>query len=122
MLSKIISIICTFISISVLCNVMFNRNIYYIEHYMFPETQEENPADINLTPQINQEKPDSSIKLYSKSCCLIDADSGRILYSKDADTPLPMASTTKIMTCILALELGDLDSVVNVSSYKRPTG
>ena len=117
MLSKIISIICTLISISVLCNVMFNRNLYYIEHYMLPETQEENPSDINITPQFNSQKPDSSIKLYSKSCCLIDAGSGRILYSKDADTPLPMASTTKIMTCILALELGDPDSVVNVSSY-----
>ncbi|MFR4580389.1 MAG: hypothetical protein ACLT76_12955 [Clostridium fessum] len=34
----------------------------------------------------------------------MDADSGRILAGKDADTAYPMASTTKILTCILALE------------------
>ena len=34
----------------------------------------------------------------------MDADSGRVLFGKDADVVRPMASTTKIMTCILALE------------------
>lgn len=96
---------------------MFNRSSYYIEQYTLPEIHEENPSDIDITPQISAKKTDGAIKLYSKACCLIDAGSGRVLYSKDADAPLPMASTTKIMTCILALELGDLDSIVNVSSY-----
>lgn len=44
--------------------------------------------------------------LYAKSACLLDGDSGRVLYGKDEAVPLPMASTTKIMTCILALEQG----------------
>ena len=38
------------------------------------------------------------------SAVLMDADSGRVLFGKDADVVRPMASTTKIMTCILALE------------------
>lgn len=42
--------------------------------------------------------------LYSKSAVLMDAESGRVLFGKEADTPRPMASTTKIMTCIVALE------------------
>ena len=48
-------------------------------------------------------------ELYARSACLMDADSGRVLYSKDGENQMPMASTTKIMTCILALELGHPD-------------
>ncbi|MDO4313701.1 MAG: D-alanyl-D-alanine carboxypeptidase family protein [Eubacteriales bacterium] len=43
-------------------------------------------------------------QLYARSAVLMDGDSGRVLYGKDEDVPRPMASTTKIMTCILALE------------------
>ena len=43
-------------------------------------------------------------ELYARSAVLIDADSGRILYGKNEQEVRPMASTTKIMTCILALE------------------
>ena len=58
-----------------------------------------------------------SFSLYARSAVLMDADTGRVLYGKDADTARPMASTTKIMTCILALENGDPDDIVTVSSY-----
>ena len=54
-------------------------------------------------------------ELYAQSAVLMDADSGRILFEKNGQEALPMASTTKIMTCILALENGDLDAVVTVS-------
>ena len=47
---------------------------------------------------------------------LMDADSGRILFAKNAETERPMASTTKIMTCILALERADPDESVLVSA------
>ncbi len=46
---------------------------------------------------------------------LIDFDSGRILWGKNINKPLAMASTTKIMTAILALEKGNLDDTVVVS-------
>ncbi|MEE1032578.1 MAG: D-alanyl-D-alanine carboxypeptidase family protein [Ruminococcus sp.] len=55
-------------------------------------------------------------ELYARSACLLDADSGRVLYNKNAYEQMPMASTTKIMTCILALELAHLDDVVTVSA------
>jgi D-alanyl-D-alanine carboxypeptidase (penicillin-binding protein 5/6) len=54
--------------------------------------------------------------LYSKACALTDGDSGRLLYGKSEDTTLPNASTTKIMTCILALELCETDEVVTFSA------
>lgn len=55
--------------------------------------------------------------LYAKAYCVIDADTGRVLCGKNENQQLPMASTTKIMTCILALESGQLEDMVTVSSY-----
>ena len=46
----------------------------------------------------------------------MDADSGRILFAKNGQEELAMASTTKIMTCILALENGILSDPVQVSA------
>jgi len=46
---------------------------------------------------------------------LMDAASGRILWEKDAHKPLAMASTTKIMTALLAIERGNLNDTVTVS-------
>lgn len=64
-----------------------------------------------------QAEEDASISLHARSAVLMDGDSGRILYGKEADTPLAMASTTKIMTCILALELGEEMQVCTASEH-----
>lgn len=48
------------------------------------------------------------------SSIIIEEETGRVLHSVNATTPLPMASTTKIMTALLALEHSDLDEVVTV--------
>lgn len=50
--------------------------------------------------------------ISAKSAVLINADTGITVFSKNGDTVLPMASTTKIMTCIIAIEVGDLDREV----------
>lgn len=50
----------------------------------------------------------------SRSACLMDTASGRVLFAKDKDTPRLIASITKIMTAILAIESGRLDEVVTV--------
>ncbi len=54
-------------------------------------------------------------ELYARSAVLMDAESGRILFAKNSREEMPMASTTKIMTCILALEEGDFSEPVSVS-------
>ena len=54
--------------------------------------------------------------LHAKAYCLIDADSGQILIGHNENEKLPMASTTKIMTCIVALEHGNLNDTVTASS------
>ncbi len=47
--------------------------------------------------------------LSAKSAVVIDADTGDILFEENADERLPMASTTKIMTALVALGEGDLE-------------
>lgn len=64
-----------------------------------------------------EEEDGTNLTLYAQSAVLMDADSGRILYEKDGHKILPMASTTKIMTCILALEYGNPDDYAMASSY-----
>ena len=58
-----------------------------------------------------------SLNLHAGAAVLMDGESGRILYEKNAHQIMPMASTTKIMTCILALEYGTLTDYAKVSSY-----
>lgn len=55
--------------------------------------------------------------LYATAAVLMDADTGRVLYSKNGDVFMSNASTTKIMTCILALENADREELVEVSAY-----
>lgn len=53
--------------------------------------------------------------LYALSAVLMDGENGRVLYGKEAYKGRPNASTTKVMTCILALELAKGDDYVQVS-------
>ena len=48
----------------------------------------------------------------ARSSIVIDIDSGRVLYENNADEERLIASITKIMTCIIALEEGDLDKEI----------
>lgn len=66
------------------------------------------------TPVRAQEEPEG---LYARSAVLMDADTGRVLFEKNGDEALPMASTTKIMTLLVTLENADLEGTVTVSSY-----
>lgn len=51
----------------------------------------------------------------ARSACLIEAESGTLLYGKNEGLRMPMASTTKIMTAIVAIEMGyPLDKIVSV--------
>lgn len=66
---------------------------------------------------VNAETAVEPSGLCSAGAVLLDADSGRVLFSKNGDEVHPMASTTKIMTCILALELGEEEKIVTFSDY-----
>lgn len=63
-----------------------------------------------------EELPEELQNLHALSAVLMDADSGRVLEEKEGNVMRPMASTTKIMTCILALEEGNPEDEVVVSA------
>ena len=56
--------------------------------------------------------PLSAVAEGARSAVLIEAETGRVLYENNAHEALPMASTTKIMTALLALENGNLQDTV----------
>ena len=52
--------------------------------------------------------------LHVKAAYLLDADTGHTLDDFHGEIPLPMASTTKIMTAIIAIQTGNLDQVITI--------
>lgn len=56
-----------------------------------------------------------NLDLSGEGAILIDEETGQILYEKNANKQLYPASTTKIMTGILAIELGDLNETVTIT-------
>lgn len=54
--------------------------------------------------------------IVGQSAIVIDADSGRVLYAKNADLPRPVASTQKLITALCVLDAGDIDKTVVVDS------
>jgi D-alanyl-D-alanine carboxypeptidase (penicillin-binding protein 5/6) len=55
-------------------------------------------------------------QVQARAAILMDAETGQVLYAKNAHKPLPPASLTKIMTAILVLEQCELDAVVKAST------
>lgn len=61
--------------------------------------------------------------MSAQSAVVIDADTGEVRYEHNADAVLPMASTTKIMTAIVAIEQGDIDRTYTVKpEYTQTEG
>lgn len=74
--------------------------------HLFHETEEKEAGQLQ-----------EDLHLYAQAAVLLDADSGRVLYGKNEETPMAMASTTKIMTCILVLENAKVEEEVSISAY-----
>lgn len=62
-----------------------------------------------------------SPRVSCHACVLVD-DVGRVLFARRADTPFPNASTTKMVTALLVMELAELDETVVISEYAARTG
>lgn len=59
--------------------------------------------------------------LTAKSAIVIESKTGKVIYAKDAETKRYPASTTKMMTLIVALEKGNLDDIVTASKNAAET-
>lgn len=62
------------------------------------------------------------ISITADSAVLMDAHTGQVLFAKNAYEPRPPASTTKIATALVALEMGKLDEIVTVSEKAASVG
>ena len=69
-----------------------------------------------ILPAKAEESPQSPPSLSAQSALLMEAESGAVVYEKNAHVRLPMASTTKIMTALVALELASPDTVILTDS------
>lgn len=76
-------------------------------NYIYYSCESENETKQSDTPK----------ELYARYAALIDAQTGNVLFSKNGEEKAPMASTTKIMTCIIALESMPLDEICTASKY-----
>lgn len=68
----------------------------------------------SLPPAQSTDSP-AKADISAQSAIVIEASSGETLWSKNCDKPMPMASTTKIMTALVALERCDIQKTVKVS-------
>lgn len=78
---------------------LFLTNAYYINIYALSKTSDSSELS----------------SLHAKAAILMDGDNQRVLFGKKEETELPMASTTKIMTCLYAIEHGNLSDKVTFS-------
>lgn len=90
-----------FINISLLPNIAFADDMIEEAH---------DDAFLETTTETSNEPT-----ISSKNVVVIDRKTESILYEKDAYKQVPMASTTKIMTCIIALEKTNLNDIVTIS-------
>ena len=59
---------------------------------------------------------DADLSLVGEGVVMVEFDSGTVLHQKNMNTKLYPASTTKIMTAILAIEHGKMDEIVTIDS------
>lgn len=60
-------------------------------------------------------KSDTNLRVNARCAIALDKESGTILFEQNAFELVPMASTTKILTSLIAIEQGNLDKIVKVS-------
>ena len=68
----------------------------------------------SLTDELSAHGMEAVPEVSAKSAVLVDGKSGRVLYGKNIDERMLIASTTKIMTALVALEHGNIDDEIEI--------
>ena len=63
-----------------------------------------------------------AVEVSATACVLMDADTGQVLYEKNGDKRMLIASTTKLMTALVALEQGTPSQVITVTAAHMAEG
>ena len=98
---------------------IFFADSCYLDVYAFSKTETiRNFTVSDKSVKDNASKnsaPAELSSLHAKAAILMDGDNQRVLFGKEEEKELPMASTTKIMTCLYAIEHGNLSDKVTFS-------
>ena len=78
--------------------------------------------EVVQTLKISEKADESVLKINAPAAICFDRTSKKVVYEKNAYDKRAMASTTKIMTAIVAIENGNLKDVVKVSKKAAWTG
>ena len=103
--------------IIVLTLILINLNILFV----FADDIDNEEVDLQEIIQASSSVI-NEISLNSRYVAVMDRSTGIILYEKNSDEHVPMASTTKILTSIIVLEKANLNDVVTVSKKAADTG
>ncbi len=88
----------------------------------FSSTEKSSSLPVSMTtPLINTSTISQDFCSSARSAVIIDAKSGAVLFEKNKDTRLPMASTTKIITALAVIENASPDDVITVSPKAAAT-
>ncbi len=84
--------------------------------YSVPTRAEAVPAATQKADTYDAKNPQNlkESDLQGEAAIVLDEASGRVLFEKNPDEKLYPASTTKVMTCLLALEYGHLNDIVTI--------
>ena len=105
-----------FVSLLVILTLSTIFNTSYATNVTVNNTNQETTENAENTEELN---------LYAQSCLLVERKSHKIIYAKNADTKIYPASTTKILTALIALEKCNLTDTVTITSdmvYSIPSG
>lgn len=73
-------------------------------------------ATLKPSPTATPQPPPPAPSIDAAASMLVNASDGDVLFTQNSDAQLPMASTTKIMTALLALQYGKLDQQITIGS------
>ncbi|MGN0481334.1 MAG: D-alanyl-D-alanine carboxypeptidase family protein [Lachnospiraceae bacterium] len=105
------------IIIGALFGLLTSCCILYFFVYDNLQWQNANYIYYSCTSENEPKTLEEPTQLYARYAALADAGTGNILFSKNGSEKVPMASTTKIMTCIIALEAMSPEETCIASKY-----
>ncbi len=97
---------------------LFNNFLHLAEDHSRPLTE----ASMAAAQEPGAAAETADIPVRSRAYAVIDGASGQLLYEQEGYTPLPPASTTKVLTAITALDSGDIEQLITVSARAAKTG
>jgi len=78
-----------------------------------------NVQETHILPAPEQARNIAAPSLTAKAALAVDLDSGSVLYSKNLDAELPIASLTKLMTALIVVKNAGLDEIVRIEKNDR---